>query len=186
MSCAGVASGAPCAGDRMLLEDSIRIRASACASALSGRWTAIWSPSKSALKAEQTSGWSWMALPSMSTGSNAWMPRRGSGGAGWWSTGGCRGPPDDLLLVVPHLRPLLLHHLLRRLDGGDVAALFELVVDERLEELERHLGRETALVQLERGADDDDRPAGVVDALAEQVLTEATLLALQHVAERLE
>ena len=29
MSCVGVASGAPCAGDRMLFADSISIRASA-------------------------------------------------------------------------------------------------------------------------------------------------------------
>ena len=45
---------------------------------------------------------------------------------------------------------------------------------------------QTALVQLERRADDDDRAARVVDALAEQVLAEAALLALQHVAEALE
>ncbi len=51
MSCVGVASGRPLAGDRMLFELSIRMRASACASALSGRCTAIWSPSKSALNA---------------------------------------------------------------------------------------------------------------------------------------
>src|SRR5690242_17997219 len=41
-------------------------------------------------------------------------------------------------------------------------------------------------MQLELGADDDDRTARVVDALAEQVLAEATLLPLQHVGERLE
>ena len=87
MSCDGVASGAPCAGDRMLFDDSISTRASACASALSGRWTAIWSPSKSALNAWQTSGWTWIALPSTSTGSNAWMPRRWSVGARLRSTG---------------------------------------------------------------------------------------------------
>ena len=87
MSCVGVASGAPCAGDRMLLLESMSSRASACASALSGRWTAIWSPSKSALNAWQTSGWTWMALPSTSTGSNAWMPRRWSVGARLSSTG---------------------------------------------------------------------------------------------------
>ena len=51
MSCVGVASGRPEAGERMLFDDSIRMRASACASADSGRWTAIWSPSKSALNA---------------------------------------------------------------------------------------------------------------------------------------
>src|SRR6185312_11915854 len=36
------------------------------------------------------------------------------------------------------------------------------------------------------GADDDDRTARVVDALAEQVLTEAALLALEGVGERLQ
>src|SRR5579863_2675688 len=41
-------------------------------------------------------------------------------------------------------------------------------------------------MQLELGADDDDRAAGIVDALAEQVLTEAALLALEHVGERLQ
>ena len=76
MSWLGTAIGRPCAGDRMLCADSMSSRASACASDESGRWTAIWSPSKSALNAAQTSGWIWMALPSTSTGSKAWMPRR--------------------------------------------------------------------------------------------------------------
>jgi hypothetical protein len=93
---------------------------------------------------------------------------------------------DDLFEDVPDLGALLLHHLLRGLDGVDVPALFELVVDERLEQLERHLLRQAALVQAQRRADDDDRAARVVDALAEQVLAEAALLALEHVAERLE
>ena len=57
---------------------------------------------------------------------------------------------DDLFEDVPNLGTLLLHHLLRRFDGVDVTALFELVVDERLEELERHLLRQAALVQLQR------------------------------------
>jgi hypothetical protein len=93
---------------------------------------------------------------------------------------------DDLLEDVPDLRALLLDELLGALDGVDVAALFELVVDERLEELERHLLRQTALVQAQRRTDDDDRAARVVDALAEQVLAEAALLALEHVRQRLQ
>ena len=87
MSCDGTAMGLPLAGERMLLVDSMSVRASACASQDSGRWTAIWSPSKSALKAAQTSGWIWMALPSTSSGSKAWMPRRCSVGARLSSTG---------------------------------------------------------------------------------------------------
>ena len=56
MSCAGATTGRPSAGENRLCVDSIRIRASACAVGESGTWTAIWSPSKSALKAWQTSG----------------------------------------------------------------------------------------------------------------------------------
>ena len=43
-----------------------------------------------------------------------------------------------------------------------------------------------ALVQFRLRADDDDRPAGVVDALAQQVLPEPALLALEHVRDRLQ
>src|SRR5688572_2110665 len=93
---------------------------------------------------------------------------------------------DHLFEHVPHFRNLLLHHLFGLLDGGDEASLFELVVDERLEQLERHLLRQAALVQLELGTNHDHRTAGVVDALAEQVLAEPALLALQRVAQRFE
>src|SRR5204863_5381047 len=62
----------------------------------------------------------------------------------------------------------------------------ELVNDERLEELERHRLRQTALVQLELRTNDDHRTSGIIDALAEQVLAEPALLALEHVRQRLE
>ena len=79
-----------------------------------------------------------------------------------------------------------LDHALGGLDRGREAHHFELVEDERLEELERHLLRQPALVQLQLRADHDDRAARVVDALAEQVLAEASALALDHVGERLQ
>ena len=41
-------------------------------------------------------------------------------------------------------------------------------------------------MQLQFGTDDDHRAAGIVDALAEQVLAETPLLAFQHVGERLQ
>ena len=93
---------------------------------------------------------------------------------------------DDLFENVPNDGILLLDEFLRLLDGGAMTALFEPVIDERLEELERHLLRQTALVELEFGTDDDDRTAGVIDALAEQVLAEAALLAFERIGERLE
>src|SRR5207237_6895960 len=79
-----------------------------------------------------------------------------------------------------------LHDFLSALHRLGDALLDELMDDERLEELERHQLGQTALVELELGTDDDDRAARVVDALAEQVLTEPALLALEHVGQRLE
>jgi len=46
-----------------------------------------------------------------------------------------------------------------------VAEFLEAANDERLEQDERHLLRQTALVQLELGSDNDDGAAGVIDAL---------------------
>ncbi len=62
----------------------------------------------------------------------------------------------------------------------------ELMHDEGLEELQGHALGQAALVQLEGGSDDDDGASGVVDALAQQVLPEAALLALEQVREALE
>src|SRR5216684_2880667 len=93
---------------------------------------------------------------------------------------------DDVFQDVPHDGFLLLDHFLGLLDSGAVALGFELVIDEGLEELERHLLGQAALVKLQLRADNDDGAAGVVHALAEEVLAEAPLLALQSVAEGLE
>src|ERR1700722_14771057 len=87
---------------------------------------------------------------------------------------------------VPDHRFLRFDQFLGLLDGGAVARSFELVIDERLEQFERHLLRQTALVQLQLRSDDDDRASRVVDALAEQVLTETALLALERIGQRLE
>jgi hypothetical protein len=93
---------------------------------------------------------------------------------------------DDLVEGVPDLPLLLLHHLLRLLDGGREPGLLELVEDERLEQLERHLLGEAALVKFQLRPDDDHRAARVVDALPEEVLAEPAALPLQHVRQRLE
>ena len=93
---------------------------------------------------------------------------------------------DDLLEDVPHLGPAPLDHALGRLDVLGQLEVDQPLHDERLEQLEGHLLGQAALVQLEGRADHDDRTAGVVDPLAEQVLAEPALLALQHVRRRLE
>ena len=90
---------------------------------------------------------------------------------------------DDALEDVPDLGLAPLDHALGRLDVLGDLGLDQPLHDEGLEQLEGHQLRQAALVQLERRADDDDRAARVVDALAEQVLAEPALLALQHVGE---
>src|SRR4029077_9447759 len=93
---------------------------------------------------------------------------------------------NDVFQDVPNNSFLLLDHFLGLLDGGAVALGFELVIDERLEELERHLLGQTALVELQLRADHDDGAAGIVHALPEKVLAETPLPALERVAEGLE
>ena len=183
MSCVGLTTGEPSAAESRFRVESISSFASRCAAVDSGTWTAIWSPSKSALNAKQTSGWIWMAEPSTRTGMKAWMPEPMEGGRPVQQN---RMVGDDLLQHVPHLGANALHDALGALDVVGEALLDELPHDERLEQLERHLLRQAALMQLELGADHDDRPSGVVDALAEQVLAEPALLALQHVRQALE
>ncbi len=93
---------------------------------------------------------------------------------------------DHLFENVPHLGSLALHQALRRLDGRGLAAQLQLGEDERLEQFQRHLLRQSALMQAQRRTHHDDRTAGVVHSLAEQVLAEAALLALDHVGQGLE
>ena len=87
---------------------------------------------------------------------------------------------------VPHFGGLAIDHLLGRAHGVAIAKLLEAADDEWFEQGERHLLGKTALAELEIGTDDDDGTTGVVDALAEKVLTETTTLTLEHVAEGFE
>ncbi len=93
---------------------------------------------------------------------------------------------DHFFKNVPHHRLLHLHHLLGLLDGRAVARLLQAVIDERLEQFERHLLRQPALVQLQLRTNHDHRTARVVHALAQQVLAEAALLALERIGQRLQ
>ena len=93
---------------------------------------------------------------------------------------------DDFFQDVPDFRLFALDQLLGGLDRRGQATALQLGEDEGLEQLQRHLLRQAALVQAQGRAHHDDRTARVVDALAEQVLPEAALLALDHVGQRLE
>ena len=94
--------------------------------------------------------------------------------------------PDDLLEHVPDLRTRALDHALGALDVLRQVLVDQPLHDEGLEQLQRHLLGQTALVQAQLRADHDDRTARVVHALAQQVLAEPPLLALEHVRQRLQ
>ncbi|OIQ76801.1 hypothetical protein GALL_415130 [mine drainage metagenome] len=93
---------------------------------------------------------------------------------------------DHVLEDVPDFWTFLFYLLLGSLDGGCQAQHFQLVENERLEQFQRHLLGQTALMQLELRTNHDHRAAGIVDALAQQILTETTALALDHVGQRLQ
>src|ERR1035437_3301954 len=105
---------------------------------------------------------------------------------GWRAIQQHRMVLNHLFQDVPYDGLLLLHHFLGLLDGGAMPSLLQAVIDERLEQLQRHLLGQAALVQLEVGPHHDDGTAGIVHALAQQVLAEAALLAFQRVGQRLQ
>src|SRR6202022_231041 len=93
---------------------------------------------------------------------------------------------NDFVENIPDFRFLFFDQLFRLFDGRRKALRVETRIDEGLEEFERHLLRQAALVQFEVRPNHDDRAAGIIDALAKQVLAKTALFALQHVGERLQ
>ena len=93
---------------------------------------------------------------------------------------------DHLVEDVPDFGAFFFDQLLGLLHRGGQTLGVEPRIDERLEQFECHLLRQAALMQAQFGTDHDHRTAGIVDALAEQVLTETALFALEHVGERLQ
>ena len=88
---------------------------------------------------------------------------------------------DHLFEDVPDLGANALGHALGALDIVCVAFHDESIHDERFEQLQGHAPGQSALVESEVRPCDDDRAAGVVHTLAEQVLPEAPLLAPEKV-----
>ena len=91
---------------------------------------------------------------------------------------------DDDLQRVPNLVLRALDHLAGGFDIIGLVGFDQPLHDEGLEQLKRHLLGQTTLVELKLRADDDHGTAGIVDALAEQVLAETALFALEHVGQR--
>ncbi len=153
MSCVGVTSGRPCAGLNTLLADSISTRASAWASADSGRWTAIWSPSKSALKAVQTSG---RILDCLALDQHRLKGLNTQTVQGRCTVQQHRMFPDHVVENVPDLWLASLDHALGRLDVLCDLLVDQLLHHEGLEQLECHDLGQPALMELEGRTGHDD------------------------------
>ena len=72
---------------------------------------------------------------------------------------------NDLIEDVPDLLDPLLHHLSCTLDGGDKTFLLKFVVNEGLEQLKRHLLRNSSSNAIAMRTHDDDRASGIIDVL---------------------
>ncbi len=90
---------------------------------------------------------------------------------------------DNFFQDIPDFGAFLFNQTLSRLDGRCHAIGFKLGIDKRFEQFQRHLFGQTALMQHQFRTHHDDRTAGIVDALAQQVLAETTLLAFEHIAQ---
>ena len=90
---------------------------------------------------------------------------------------------DHLFEHIPDLGPLAFNQFLGRLDGGGQPAPLQLAEDKRLEQFQRHFLGDAALMQAQGRADHDHRTTGVIDPLAEQILPETALLALDHIGQ---
>ena len=94
--------------------------------------------------------------------------------------------PDYIIQYIPYVRTDSFHHALGALDIMGLAMLHQTLHDEWLKQLQCHFFRESALIELQFRSDDDNRTSGIIDTLAQQVLSETSLLALEHVGKGLE
>ena len=97
-----------------------------------------------------------------------------------------RMPFQYVFKDVPDHGILAFHDFLGRFHGLHDTAFQHLANDERLEQFRRHILGKPHLVHLQIRAYHDDRTAGIVDTLTEQVLTETALLPFQAVGQGLQ
>ncbi len=93
---------------------------------------------------------------------------------------------DDTFEDVPHFGARTFHHAFGVFAMVSFLELHKTFDDEGLEEFECHFLWQTALIELEFWANDDNRTTRVVNTFAKQVLTETTLLTAKEIRERLE
>ena len=91
---------------------------------------------------------------------------------------------DDFLQHIPHFRLQTFHHFLGALDIVCGIVCHQFFHNKGLEQLDRHLLRKTALVDLQLRPDHDNRTSGIIHTFPKQILTETAGFTLQHVGQR--
>ena len=90
---------------------------------------------------------------------------------------------DNVLENVPYLRLELLHHFLCIFNVVRGTVCNKLFHNKRLEQLDSHLFRKTALINLQLRSYDDNRTSGVVNSFTQKVLTETSGFTFQHIGK---
>ena len=88
---------------------------------------------------------------------------------------------DNSFKCVPDLRLSTFYSLSCCLYVLSMTALYKYFHYKGLEKFESHLFRKTALIHFKLRTYDDNRTSGIVNTLSKKVLTETSLLALEHV-----
>ena len=82
---------------------------------------------------------------------------------------------------IPNLRLKLFNHLLRCLYIVRLSLRSKLLHNKWLKQLDCHFLRKTTLIYLKLRAYNNNRTSGIVNTLTEKILTETSLLTLQHI-----
>ena len=90
---------------------------------------------------------------------------------------------DDFFQDIPYFRSRPFYHAFSGTDIQGGIVILQTFHNERFEKFQRHFFRQAALVHLHLGTYHDYRTAGIVDAFAQQVLAETSLLAFQHIRQ---
>ena len=90
---------------------------------------------------------------------------------------------NNILQHIPNLHLKPLHHLLGVLNVVGSSVGHQLFHNKRLKQLNRHLLRKTALINLKLRTYYDNGTSGIIYTLAQKILTETALFSFQHIGQ---
>ena len=91
---------------------------------------------------------------------------------------------DNIFQNIPHCRLQFFYHLLGIFDIMSGSVGNQLFHYKRFEQLDRHLFRQTTLIDLQLRSDNDNGTSGIVNTFTQKVLTETSGLTFQHIGKR--